>query len=517
MSQVNFILSITLPILLLLSFGIIMIIFISFFGYSEVSTKGLTVFRLDWYARKILPIDSGKRQKFIISGISKKTWSPLKMMTKGFVDSEKVSKQFRDALNYIGSNNKEYIFDFTSKVQGISKRYNYKFNIVLSPKEDDSNFIMTITWNIIRKENNNRKSVIKFIDKEHVVENTSIIKGFVAFNLNNEIKDASSKLINTFKQFAKKDLIYFINNDLLIVSFFGNTIKKVNSQIQYFISKMKNKGFKKGAKTFFDGSGYTVLKSIDTNKSLVQTMKALDFFINLSINLNKNFVSNHSKSFNLDDYKNYSNNSKIFRASLRSGDIKTELIPVKNRKTKKGIISYASPKIDGIDDNMLKRLLTNRNYKIDYTNAHAQNIGIKSTINKPTLIDVDSSWLIGNYKKLEFKKAVYVIDVKHGIKYEDLKDVVIWMSENKFYFAIRIINFNEMISTLVKQTSPQFIIIDKSAWRNRRIANAQTYISLLTIKEMAEFNNIKVIYENPSSFIDKNTIKKINMNFYYNL
>lgn len=522
MNSVHLAFAISLPIITLGLFAFVGFLLVSFFGVGIRLSKGLSMFRLDIYSRKISKIDSGRREKFIIRGFGRKKNPSLKQLSKSFISESNVEKQFRDVLNRIRKDpEKCQKIEFISGVPSQSNKHQYKFKISFSPFEETDDFIMTIAWKIVIKERKKKNIEIKHVDKEYVVNKPEKIKGFIAFNLNHDILNATTKLINIFNffmsKFSKKGIVYFKNNDTLIITFFGETTKSVTKKMRWFMDKVKVKAFGDGAKTLFSGSGYIALKDIDSNKELLKACRALDFFVILSIEEKRNFISNQDKSFDIENYKKYSAASKSFRAALRTGDLKTQLIPVKSRKTNKKVIEYAYPKINGLNDNMLRIMLTNRNNYIDLIDAHVKKIGIKTEAGSPILIDINSDWLITNYKKLKYKKAIYVIIIKQDTRYDVLEEVINWMGDNRFFFAIRIKNFTETIATLINQTCPQFILIDKSAWSKNGLANTKTFIDLLTIKKLADTGNIKIIYENPSKLVDKKMAEKINMNFYYNM
>lgn len=486
------------------------------FWTAETNTKGVRVFKLDAYTRKLMPIESPISQKFIIKNIKEGHWTSLKDLYRHFDNPEVISKQFRDAINKIAADNITSSFEFESKIIMTTKKVPYKFSIMMSPINDESDYLLRIDWNIIKDERKSNTHTPP-VTKEFIIEDPSPVKGFVAFNLTTSIDDADKKLMNVFREATNKDLTYFKNNDVLVVTFFGQKTKQVNKQINSFINKVKGKAFNMGAKTFFNGSGYITLKEVDSSKNMKRVLRALDFFVILSIDLNQNFISNQTESYDPEEFKKYAKASQVFRTSVRTGDFETQYIPIKIKNSRKKVIDYAYPKITGLNEMMIEKLLTNRNNKIDLINAHSKKVGIKSEADKPVLIDVNSDWLIENHKKVAYKKAIYVINIQQSTKYSVLRQVIEEMTEKGYYFAIRVQHFSELVTTLIKQTEPQFILVDQGVWGENGLANTQTYISLLTIKQIADASNIKVIYEQPSELIDEKMAEEIGMKFFYNL
>ena len=484
---------------------------------TQISSKGMELFKFDTYSRKIYPINYSKN-RYVVKSIKQNTWTSIKSLMSQFINDPSIESKFRSVISSLSQTNERTIFEFDSTVSLAHKKHLYHFVFSFYPKEDDSDYILSVTWKQIEDKNKKTNEEPILISNEEILASPAKYKSFVAFNINKEIEGASERLQKLLTDSIGEGLQFTTYNDLLIVVFFNNKNYKIKKEVERFISKTKSKAFKNGAKTFFNGSGYSRKEDVTTSKDLMRIYKALNFFIMLSINLNKNFITSDAdkKDYNADDLQKFTKASSVFRTAVRSRDLETQYIPVKNIKTGRKVIDYSFPEVSGLNNRMLSSLLINRNNKAELTNSHAKKVSIENSIDRPVLLDINSDWLIENHKKMSFKKAIYVINVKRDTSYDTLKEVVKYMSDNGFYFAIRLVKLTEVMATLIKQTSPQFILIDRSVWGENGLADPSTYIWLLTVKRIAEAEKIKVIYENPSKFLDDATAEKIGMNFYYN-
>ncbi len=517
MSTTDILLAALLPILLWTGFGTYILFLYMYKEKNKHYHKGVHIFDLDLYTKKILQFNSTKKQNSIFKGIEKKDGIPLKYLLNQFEDNKTIKRKFREAMVKIDSGKPNYKITFEGKLKSSKKKNVYLIDINFQENKSSSDYLMLLSWR--KKTTHNEKKVVKanFIDREFIININSQYKGFIAFNMNQEINNATDKFIELMKHTINKDLTYFKNNDVLIIVLHGPTMKKVNKQILSFVSKIKRKGKRSGYNMFFNGSGYITLKEIYTPRALNQAIRALDFFIILSIDLKKEFISNQTNEYDAEEYTKYSKAVRIFRFGVRTGKVSTNFIPVRRKSTNREIISYANPKIKDLNNNMLQKVLSNGNNKIELIDAQAKIIGIKNKIKIPILLDINSNWLIRNENRIKYKEAIYVVNLNSGLRYNDLMKTIKKMQSKEFVFAIRISKFNEIAGVLIKQANPKFILVDQNIWGEEALSDSNLYITLLTIKKVAESEGIKVIYENPPSIIDKKTAKNIGMQYYYNI
>lgn len=516
--NINLLLEILLPIFIFSFFGLYILIQILYRRNHEFHHKGIKIFKLDLYSRKIMSSEVTRKQDSIFKKFNKHEWKRLKVFISQFYNSVEITKMFRDALMEINNNKvQEYSFEFESGVSSAGRKAIYSFVVLLSSIESDSDYIMTISWEKQKDSKINDDSKIEFINKSYVTKMNYLYKGFVAFNVNNKIEESATKLIKIMQRISKKKLTYFKNNDVLIVVFYGSNIKQVNKHMVSFINKIKNKGKTNGTNMFFDGSGYIALEKINNPQALNRALRVLDFFIILSIDLKRDFISRQNKEYDKEEYKKYSDAVKIFRSSIKNEEIDTLFSSVRRVTTNREIINYAYPTIKNLSENTLNALLTNRNNKIELFNSHAKLIGINSIMTKHVLVDVDAKWLIKKQDELKYKKAIYVIGLNLDIKYSELKEAMQNLQKNNFVFAIRVIKFTESIKILIKQINPKFILVDKLAWGHEGASNPNVFMMLLTIKKVVEIQGIKVIYENPPTLVGEKTAENIGVHFYYNI
>ena len=513
MSSIELALAISLPLIVLSIVILSGLTIRAILLKSDKSFKGKAIFKVDPFSRKVISVKTPYNQNSLFRHMHSKDWIKHKVLIKEFNSSDVVDKLFRDTLNSMVAKKGVNGFTFDSSLINRGKK-RYAFTFSFNEIEDDSNFYMTIDWKSIKK-NRKVKSSSQLVDRETIISLPEKYKSFIAFNLNYDITDSANRLIEIIDSIDNQRFKYFRNNDVMVIVFESDNINKLTRQTTHFVNKVKVKGGKLGANIFYKGSGYLILENVSTNSKMNQTLRALDFFIIISINNKIEFISNSSESYKADEFKKYAEGSKLFRKAVRSGDLSTVFHPVRNSKNRKTGIQYGTPLINGLNEHMLNQLLTNRNNKIEMINAHAKKVGVKKSLNEPLLLDVYSDWLIDNHKDLVYKKAIYVINIKYGTKFKLLKDVISSLREKGFFFAIRVSSFSEVVATLIKQSSPQFVIVDESVWGDNGVVDSKAFISLLSIKKLTEADNITLIYENPSKLIDKKTSEEISLNFFY--
>ncbi|NQZ65602.1 MAG: hypothetical protein HRT99_00090 [Mycoplasmatales bacterium] len=517
MSAVEILFATLLPILTILSFSLYLLYLYFYNERNKHHHKGVHIFNLDLYSKKIRQFKSTKKQKSIFKGIGKKDAIPLKNLLNQFDNSQSIKRKFREAMVKITSGVDQYSLNFEGKLNQVSKKNLYFIEITFYKSDNSADYLMILSWRKKVNKKSGKEIKVNYVDREHIININSKFKGFIAFNINQKINDSTNKFIKLLKLTINKDLTYFKNNDVLIIVLHGPSMKNVNRQILSFISKIRKRGKSVGYNMFFNGSGYITLQEIYTHKSLNQAIRALDFFIILSIDLNKEFISNQTEEYNAEEYKKYSKAVRIFRFATRTGRISTTYKPVRRKSNNREIIRYAHPGVSDLNNNILKKVLSNGNNKIELMDAQAKIIGINKKIDTPVLIDVNSHWLIKNQSRMQYKKAIYVVNLNSQLRYNTLMETIKKLQKEEFVFAIRITKFTEMVGILIKQTNPQFILVDGIIWGEEGLSDSNLYITLLTIKKVAQSEKIKVIYENPPEMIDKKTAKNIGMQFYYKI
>ena len=494
----------------------------AFFGFRTTTIrsnmlKGTKIYKLDLYSRKVHLIEQSSLQKDLFKLPKLKDGNvPLKMIVDIF--NPRIQKMFRNAIEEISKdgnrNTFEFDYDLESNNQLFKKHKTFKFVVNLNSIEGSSDYLLSMKWEPVYKAENLELKYSQ-LTKEQVINLEASHKGFVAFNMNADLDNSDIKLIDTLSLITKKEIMFFKNRNILIVLFVGNSTQNVNSKIHKFISKIKKKGTLYGIRALYKGTGYITIKNMNTTKDLSNAVRALDFLITVSIATNQPFFSNQKDGFDPDEYKVYTKASKLFLTNVKAGKVDTKYIPIRSYASNRKVMDYAYPTINGINDNMLTYLLTNHNNNIKLMNSHAHNVGVEKSIDSPVLIDVNANWLVKYGKLLNYKKAIYAVNITKDVLYEDLKQIMVDLNNEGIIFAIRVKRYNEFITMLIKQTKPKFLIVDKMIWGKTTLSTSNTFINLLTLKKLADSENIKIIYEDPHMSVDKETAEKIGMKYLY--
>lgn len=519
MKEIDLYLKIILPILSVISTIFIILLVMRFSDKSESSFKGKKFFKLNLHGRKLMLLDNGNDLKTIFRITKPNTWFDMKKFTKQIAMSDSDNKILRDAIEEISTKriNKEVFFQ--SRLVG-KKKTLYDFQLSFNPIAEDSDYFMTISWKIA-KNVVEQKSKISFIKKEDITNNKSLNKGFIGFNLNSQVMNAEENLLNILQKYSKRKSMEFFaykNNHLLILIIFNNKKIGIKRTISYITNSLKNTGKDFEANMYFKGSSYIINNNVYDNKNLLRVFKGLDFFTMMSISESIPFFSSDKMNEYPVDLKTYTNALSTFKNSLKSQNILSKKVPIKNIVTNRKVVNYAYPTIPGLDDKIMDQILINKNNKFDLINNHAIEIGINSKADEPVLVDVYSDWLIENYKALKFMNVVYVINISHETKFDDIRPVLHDIKNRGFVFALRIKYFSEIILSLIKTTKPKFLLIDKYIWSQGDIFSTDSYVQLLSLNHTISGKDIKLIYENPPiDIIDNNMSQKIGLKFYFNV
>ena len=470
------------------------------------------LFRFNPKDRKVMPYNIIPERKNAFRGLKPGHWGNVDLITNHFRSSE-AKKKIRLAFNDVEMGKKVGDFSFISTFS-ILKKGEYKFDWKIDQIANQDEYILRISWKKMYPQETLADFKDNLIDKKTVIENNLYkYKGFVAFNLYSET--STIKLLDIINRiYQKQDIQYFIHGGFVVVCFFEPSAKRMKKQIDAFVKRFKNHGFKMGANHLFDGSAFAASNNVDNPKHLSLMLQTLDFLINISIKIKRNFIS-YKENLNKEEFIKFSEASKSFRLAVRAGNIDSKVLSIRYWKSKKKSIDYIVPHVDGIHPNTLDEILINKNNKDMLIDAHAQLVAVEGKYDKAVMVDVNSNWLIENRDQLAYKKSIYLINMIDDNTTE-LQQIVNDLNEKGFVFAMRISKYTEEVITVVQRIHPDFLVIDSSFWNDNKLFDSGRLINLMSLKKVSDENNIKIIFEQPSDLIDDETAKKIGLKYFYN-
>lgn len=422
---------------------------------------------------------------------------------------------FRQAIHELTNKKPDsYSFNFISTMPAVKKIGKNKFQVNFEFHKTDSGFyILIVKWHIISTEKTKTIQEVRVISREELDQTSRPTTGYVAFNVKKN-REATTRLLKIISTMWNQQVVSFFTSGLLIIVFQDENTKAISKTIRRFVATFEKYGSQFGAQQLFEGSAYIYADNGHVSANQTKSLQALEFFISISIDKKRNFISLANKEFNLDDYKLFSEGLRIFKNAIRERDIQIEKIPVRNYKNNRQITEFITPRIKGLNNHLITTILKNFNNRQELIDATATKVS-QMTSSDPVLVDVTETWLITNKDLIKNKKAIYVVDFEDRISAERIRSIMESLREKNYVFGIRISQFEEKSFALLKRLKPNFVIIDQQFMSSSNLFDSNTYINLLMIAEISEEEKIKIIYEKPSEFIDNYTAEKIGLNYYY--
>lgn len=482
---------------------------------NKAAEKSTLLFALNVKERKVRSLQTKFHERSGLFDLKSGKWQPTSDLLAYFDDME-IHRHFREAMHTLESGADTTKFLYVSKPHTIFKKESL-IEFTFNRMSDSYEYTFVVKWEPVNK--NPEKAVVlpTQLTLDDIANDKSMWKGFIAFNTVSDVKDATDKFINLIYRLVKKDSIrYVVISGYVVFMLTAPSEKLITKKINQFITMMENQGFKRGANHLFDGSAFVTSDKVTSVKAIGGVVKALDYFVNKSIKEKLNFIS-FGADYDRDEFNSFVEASKSFRLATRTGDVKQNKVVVRSWKSKRKTIEYVFPSVDGINQKLLNTILRNKNNKEQLINANARNIAINQQIDLPVLVDINASWFLENKANMVYQKAIYVINLNHTGSTDKLRESLSEMKAKGFVFALRLTQLNEDITLLIQNTKPGFIVIDHSFWGVHELFSTSLLIQLMTIRKLAVSSNIKMIYEDPSEFVDEETAQKIGLDFYYNI
>ena len=370
-------------------------------------------------------------------------------------------------------------------------KYNTRY-LSLAEKEGKNNIITT------------QEEVIK-LDKEY--------KGFVSFLIFSKQKDHIKEIADKIsKLYSGRRKVYISNNIISLISQ-SNKSRWVRRKVKQDISLFNKKSLRIGISHDMSGSATIYGRDINTILKLNKLMRTQEYFLSISSKNNIPFVSKDSEIFNLEEYRQFMEESSDFRSAVKSYQINPKICPVRRVSSDRKVIDFICPEVESISPSVSSLLFENIEYKRMLTNAAATKFATTMIIKKPFMIDVCDDWLFSNYKEIEQKKGIYIINVLGTIQIEDFIRKTEEITNAGINIAVRVKVIDNNMRSIIKRTNIKFIILDEVISKN--VNNANILTRLLPLKKLANDRGIKFIFEEPDIKREKEWLRKIGLELYY--
>lgn len=475
---------------------------------NSIDDKGTLMFRFNLKSRNVLLYKINPHAKNPFKIFKPTDWISFDNIINFFPEDsvKKTSiKIFHKLEN--GSENEE--FDFISNL----KKHEFRFKMTFTKIEDDNDFILEINWDKVVKTH-----IVDFkqnrIEKTDVYNEDTKWKGFIAFNISQDIKNSEEDIIQLAHSiYPEHKIKYLITSGFVVFVFYGSTALKLKKQTDKFMSVFLTDGRKKGMSYVSEGSAIVASNQIDSPKKLNWIIQVIDFLINVSIKKSKNFAS-YKNDLNKDDFTKFTDASKSFRLAVRAKDIKFKTIPVRYWKSRKKVATYITPFVDGINPVLTSQILNNKNNKEMITDSFASLIATDKLVGDGHMFDVNAEWLIQNKNKINNKRVIYLVNLGDE-KFEDLLQVTQDLKSQGIIFAIRIRKYDEKVITSIQGVEPDFLVVSQNFWNKDKLFDTDKLVQLMSLKKVVKDFKSRIVFENPSDLVDDETAEKIGLNLFY--
>ncbi|MCK5945740.1 MAG: hypothetical protein KAG04_00560 [Mycoplasmataceae bacterium] len=488
----------------------------------KVTTKGTMLFKLDINQRVILRYD--RKGNDITEGVlfhsnKRDQWVPLERLTKSFVGTPG-EKLLRNAFVALAGGEKRVTFSFKSN--SIISKKNTEVFFTISDIVDTDKFTIILRWKQVDAISTNLKDV-NLLDMEKISKSGHKYKAFIAFGLDEHIEDIHKHMANNLNLVAAikyKNMVVY--EDMLIIIMSSRSHVKLNQNVKMARYEIKHIGYRIGTKSFFKSSAILSVKNADTSRKVHKVIRALDYYLNISLRTDEQFVDETNKEYKKEEYDEYVVQAKNFRAATRGGTFNLNFIPIRSIISQAKVIDFVKADVEGIGEETFNELIRNKSNYEKLLNSVATEIAINQRVKVPVIVDVTPRWLLQNAEKMNNKKAIYVLKL-HMANTAPFVDAIEKLRNKGFIFGLRISEFRDSTTILIKNIRPEFVIIDKSM---ASVPSVEVYQQLFSIRTFASIYKFKTIFENPSTNLignkknkskeDLKRLDSIGMKYYFN-
>ena len=514
MNVINY--SILAPVMFVF-IGIIMWLFLNFSFKKNETKKGVLILKLDINQRMVYRYKrtaNNVTDSIIFHSKKKAQWVPLERLTKTFVGTPG-EKWLRNSFVSLAQGEKNVKFTFTTK--DVIEKTKTRFTFTINDIDGTDKFNMIIRWKQIDAEASELKDV-NLLDVEKIAKMKKKYKGFVAFGLNEHIEGINKHMAAALKNVSSiryKNMI--VQDDVFIILFGAATARGLHTKIKTFKNEVTKNGYKIGVRSFFMSSAVIEAREIDDSKRVMSVVRALDYYLNLSLKTGKQFVDDECDMFNKEEYDEYIVETKNLRAATRAGSFELKLFPVKTAGSAKKVIEFVKPQVEGMSEYIFKELMRNKFNEERLINSVATEVAVNKRVKVPVIVDITAKWLIDNQNKINYKKAIYVIKLNMS-NTAPFVEVIDKLSAKGFIFGLRITKFKDGTNILIKNIRPEFVIIDEKL---SSVSTFAIYQQLFSIKTFSSIYNFKTIFENPPKELtgkksSKARAEALGMKYYFN-
>lgn len=483
---------------------------------SYLPTKHTNVYKFDLRTRKVLASNIVDLQRSPFKDLDRHNWDSINIIIDKFDD--RAQRYFRIAFDKLekGSEFEKIVFDHPSLN---FKKHMTRFVFTFYKSEEAMRYFMKLEWDAKPIEKKKKILEKRHFSKEEIAADPSPAKGLVAFNVISGNEENLLEIVSKL-YITKRELTYFISNGYLIFFFGGKSMKDAKRKVEKFITLFVKAGYESGANQMFEGSAYAVSMKFHTVKTVNNAVHVLNFPINVSIETKQNFIDWEivREKSRQQEYDSFDEATRSFRQSVKTRDVDSKIMNVRKWVSKRKTVDYLYPHIEGINNKLMSRILRNKNNIESLIDAHADKMILGKMINQPCLIDITQDWIIKNKDAIYDNKIVYVVRIDPYRDLIPLQEVLMQLAQKGLVFAFRVADYNDAVTTLIKNVSPNFLVVSKRVWNAEGLLDSEMLFRLMTLKKLADQFKIKMIYqEPPTGFVDETTADKIGLQFYFDI
>lgn len=484
--------------------------------YKSIPLKSLTMSKFDLNRRKYLFEEKSNQHRKIFKPTQVSSWTNFADLVNQF--DVKVRRRIAETLSKLEKGSEHESISFSIKNFHYHNRIS-DFELTWHKIDGETDYFLITSYNVRPKLKKTTYNRIHKLTNEQLLKQSNVkpYKGFIAFNIIGNLEQSVASVLQMLAAIWKvKRINYFIKSGLLIIVVAGKNNFRTSERIAKVVSAIQKKGYFRGIKKYFRGSASVISQKTTSNKYINQIIQTINFLINLSIYKKEEFLTQRD-DLDRDEFSSYMEASKIFYKLIANKKIVSKNAAVRNWKTNKKIVNYIYPSIPSLNSLTASSILRNENNKRLLVNKHAESVAfVKPEKQTPALLDVYDYWFIENYSKIQNRNIMYVIHFNKYKPNKEFVDLFNTLNKKDIPYAVHVNDYDESTAYLIQTFKPRFLIQDSSAWNKEGLINSNTYMKLMTIASLAKENDIKIIYQDPSTIIDKETSEKIGLVYYYN-
>ena len=422
---------------------------------------------------------------------------------KNLFDDDNLIKEIRKCFSIMDDKDEisfSFSFDFITRKQNIKLFFEFnKFSNINGKgkiiwKEMDKNEdILHIGFDCLTRKISNKDYY-----RMYLISFSKILKNNYLLSI---AKEVQSEINGDIFFFEESGFLYFI-----LISKLKDDIEKGHNIIKKFF--INNKAFYERHK--IAAMTFTPIKNERLTSFKAQTrMKTLDYLSYRITNkkeiYNLNNTGVHSEIQSDPLYKKYMESYKNFKYLLSTEQINMNIKKVYNIKTNKVISYLLIPTFKNlINDNQIEMINLPR-WERKIRDVFSKKVILakdKSKKDKSQIIEVSCEWFIDNYKNINNKNYLYLININDQESIQKLFPILSFLYKSKAIKCGIKIEYNSRINLyLLKKLKIFFLVIDEGItlrW-NENIG----FSTIFLLKRIFMDRGLKIIYTNPKTKLDE--------------